>query len=151
MSPYGLLQEEINADPWKIFICCIFCNLTKRVQAEPFFWKVIETWPTPEKLSEANITELENIIKPLGVSRRRALSLKKMSEGYIKNNWKDDPAVLYGIGKYASDAYRIFCQGDWRNVTPRDHALNDYHSWLSEKEKLSISEKNESKRSFNTK
>ena len=54
MSPYGLLQEQLSQDPWKIFVCCIFCNLTKRVQAEPYFWEVLKRWPTPQKLSSAN-------------------------------------------------------------------------------------------------
>ena len=132
MSPYGLLQEEINADPWKIFVCCIFCNLTKRVQAEPYFWKVIEKWPSPETLSEADFKDLEKIIRPLGLSKRRALSLKKMSEGYIKNDWKDNPTQLYGIGKYGADAYQIFCTTKWRDVSPKDGALVNYHSWLKE-------------------
>jgi len=32
--------------------------------------------------------------------------------------------------KYASDAYRIFCPGAWSGVTPKQHVLNDYHSFL---------------------
>ena len=58
MSPYGLLQEELNKDPWKIFVCCIFCNLTKRNTSEPYFWKFLEKWPTPEAasvLSQTNV------------------------------------------------------------------------------------------------
>jgi len=35
-----------------------------------------------------------------------------------------------GIGKYANDAYRIFCCGEWQGVQPNDHALNKYHEWL---------------------
>ena len=30
----------------------------------------------------------------------------------LTKDWKDSPESLYGIGKYASDAYRIFCIGD---------------------------------------
>ena len=78
--------------------------------------------------------KIQNMIKPLGLSERRSRSLVRMSNDYIHKDWKDTPDVLYGVGKYASDAYRIFCLGDWRNVTPKDHALNDYHVWLSEKE-----------------
>ena len=132
MSPFSLLQEEINLDPWKIFVCCIFCNLTKRTQAEPYFWKVIKKWSTPEKLSKANIKDLEIVIKPLGLSKRRALSLKNMSKGYIKNDWHDNPTVLYGIGKYGSDAYKIFCTNNWEGVIPKDGALVNYHNWLKE-------------------
>ena len=37
---------------------------------------------------------------------------------------------LYGIGKYGDDAWHIFCVGDWKDVEPNDHALNNYHDYL---------------------
>ena len=133
MSPYGLLQEEINSDPWLVFVCCIFCNLTKRVQAEPYFWKVLERWPKPKDLSQADIDELSGLISPLGLSHRRAKALKRMSSDFISLNWKEDPTSLYGIGKYGSDAYKIFCTNNWKEVTPKDGALVNYHNWLFKK------------------
>ena len=42
---------------------------------------------------------------------------------------------LFGCGKYANDAYKIFVKGQWKDTHPSDHALNDYHSWL---QKLNI-------------
>mgnify|MGYP001189876300 CR=1 FL=1 len=132
MSPYGLLQEQLNRDPWKIFVCCIFCNLTRRVQAEPIFWKVLKKWPTPEKLSNANQSELVDLIAPLGLSEKRSKALRRMSYDYIHKDWRDEPSRLYGIGKYGSDAYKIFCTQDWKSVTPKDKALNNYHSWLKQ-------------------
>ena len=129
-SPHNLIQEQLWEDPWKIFVVCIFCNLTKRVQAEPYFWKCIDLWPDPESMSKADPAEIESIIKPLGLSQRRSRALVKMSTDYLQKDWKDQPDVLYGIGKYASDAYRIFCVGEWQSVEPRDHALNDYHDFL---------------------
>mgnify|MGYP003132285101 CR=1 FL=1 len=132
-SPYGLLQEKIYQDPWKIFVCCIFCNLTKRKSAEPYFWSVLDRWPTPAQLSSADINELTKLIQPLGLSQRRAKALKRMSYEYIHKDWKDDPTCLYGIGKYASDAYLIFCKGSWREVQPKDGALVNYMSFLTQK------------------
>ena len=132
MSPYGLLQEQLDKDPWKIFVCCIFCNLTKRVQAEPYFWEVLKRWPMPNELSLANKKELIELIQPLGLSRRRAKALKKMSYEYIHKQWKDNPKSLYGIGKYGSDAYLIFCTPHWEDVKPKDGALVNYHNWLKQ-------------------
>jgi methyl-CpG-binding domain protein 4 len=129
-SPYNLIQEQLWEDPWKIFVVCIFCNLTKRVQAEPYFWECMRRWPKPSDMASANPSEIEEIIQPLGLSKRRSKALVQMSNDYMQKDWSDKPEVLYGIGKYASDAYRIFCKGEWKDVTPRDHALNDYHSWL---------------------
>jgi methyl-CpG-binding domain protein 4 len=130
MSPYSLLQEQLNANPWKIFVCCIFCNLTKRVQAEPYFWEVLKRWPRPEYLAKADFFELAELIKPLGLSHKRAKALKRMSYDYYNKEWKSNPEVLYGIGKYGADAYHIFCTPDWQNVNPKDGALVNYHNWL---------------------
>jgi hypothetical protein len=41
-----------------------------------------------------------------------------------------DPKDLHGVGQYGSDAYRIFCRGDWRDVNPADKDLAKYHAWL---------------------
>jgi len=129
-SPYNLIQEHLWQDPWKIFVACIFCNLTKRVQAEPYMWKFFDKYPTPKAASRASEDEIQKMISPLGLSRRRSKALVNMSKDYMQKDWKDKPEILYGIGKYGSDAYRIFCAGDWEKVKPRDHALNDYHNWL---------------------
>ena len=128
-SPHTLLQEDLAKDSWKIFVCCIFCNLTKRKTAEPYFWKVLERWPTPLQLAEADYNELASLIQPLGLSQRRAKALKRMSYEYIHESWKDDPTKLYGIGKYAFDAYRIFVLDQWQDVEPNDGALINYVNW----------------------
>ena len=112
MSPYTLLQEELSSDPWKIFVCCIFCNLTKRRTSEPFFWKFLKKWPTPEAASVLDEKELKSLIQPLGLVDRRARALKKMSIDYLEKDWRDDATKLYGIGKYGSDAYRIFVKNE---------------------------------------
>lgn len=129
-SPYNLIQEHLWNDPWKIFVACIFCNLTRRVDAEPYMWKFFKRYPSANDVSLSDISDIEKMIKPIGLSRKRSVALVKMSNDYINIDWRDRPDKLYGIGKYGSDAYRIFCLGDWKNVSPKDHALNDYHSWL---------------------
>ena len=130
MSPYGLLQEELESDPWKIFVCCIFCNLTKRRSAEPFFWKVLDKWPNAYALSTADRNELKCLIEPLGLSERRSKALIRMSYEYNRLDWKTNPAALYGIGKYGSDAYHMFCTDKWKDLQPTDGALKNYLKYL---------------------
>jgi len=132
LSPFSLLQEEINLDPWRIFVCCIFCNLTKRVTAEPYFRKVLDLWPTPQDLAAASEEEVAQVIQTLGLSNRRSKALIRMSSEYLEKDWREDPTILYGIGKYGSDAYKIFCTPHWREVEPKDGALVNYHNWLKE-------------------
>jgi len=133
-SPHNLIQESLWENPWKIFVACIFCNLTKRIHAEPYIWNFFEKYPDPESASKADTLILEKMIMPLGLSQRRAKALITMSHGYTRLNWQDKPSVLYGIGKYASDAYLIFCQGRWRDTEPTDHALKNYVNWLRTRE-----------------
>ena len=130
-SPYNLIQEHLWYDPWKIFVACIFCNLTRRVDAEPYIWNFFKQYPSPSDAAAADRDELQAMIGPLGLSDRRSRALIKMSDDYIKKDWRSSPDALYGIGKYGSDAYIIFCEGRWEEVNPSDHALNDYHKWLS--------------------
>jgi len=129
-SPYGLIQEQLWEDPWKIFVACIFCNLTKRVQAEPYMWKFFDKYPDARHAALSDPRKIQKMIQPLGLSERRSMALFKMSNDYLKKDWRDKPEILYGIGKYASDAYRIFCLGDWKSVEPKDGALINYHNFL---------------------
>jgi len=130
-SPYKLIQEDLYDDPWKVLVACVFCNLTRRNTAEPLLWQFFSDYPTPFAASSADIKQLENLLKPIGLSSRRAKTLKKMSSEYISIDWKE-PIELYGIGKYGNDAWKIFCTNDWKSVTPKDHALSWYHTWLLE-------------------
>lgn len=41
-----------------------------------------------------------------------------------------DPIELHGIGQYASDAYFMFCRGNWQDVQPTDKDLLKYQQWL---------------------
>ena len=128
-SPFNLIQEQLYEDPWRVLVACIFCNLTRRDTAEPLIWKFFKKYPTAEVAAKASTKDLEFFLQPLGLSKRRAKSLKKMSQEYISKQWKE-PIELYGIGKYANDAWKIFCTPDWKNVSPKDHALSWYHNWL---------------------
>ena len=47
----------------------------------------------------------------------------------LRLQW-DHPEQLHGIGKYAADAYFIFCLGRWREVRPDDKDLKRYLEWL---------------------
>ena len=131
-SPYRLIQEQLWKDPWKIFVACIFCNLTKRIQSEPYMWQFFKKYPTPQAASRAKLEAVQKMIQPLGLSQRRSKALIQMSKDYMQKDWRNQPEILYGIGKYGSDAYRIFCKGDWQNVTPKDGALVNYHTFLKE-------------------
>tara|TARA_A100000164_G_scaffold379631_1_gene424446 strand:+ start:1367 stop:1624 length:258 start_codon:yes stop_codon:yes gene_type:complete len=82
-------------------------------------------------MKDADVNDLQSLIKPLGMWKRRTETLRRFSREYVEKEWSS-PKELYGCGKYAEDAWRVFCVGDWKNVRPNDHALNKYRDWLEE-------------------
>ena len=130
-SPHGLIQEDLWPDEWKILISCLMLNQTTRKQVDKVIWDFFEKWPSPKKFLSSNHEDVSSLLRPLGFYNRRPRAMRKFTEEYLKRNWLE-PIELYGIGKYANDAWRIFCRGDWRAVDPKDHALNKYHTYLRE-------------------
>tara|TARA_R110000796_G_scaffold225314_1_gene341697 strand:- start:540 stop:923 length:384 start_codon:yes stop_codon:yes gene_type:complete len=118
-----LLQEVYQADAWKMLVCCILLNLTKRTQVDIIRDELFKLYPTPNKMKNANQSELSKLLQPLGLYNRRAKSLKRFSEDWVKGfNSVDE---LYGIGQYAKDSWEIF-QNNNRNVNPTDKVLIEY-------------------------
>lgn len=129
LSPHGLIQEKYWPDEWKILVCCLLLNQTSRKQLDKMIDIFFKEYPDANSLMSANLNELKDLIRPLGMYNRRANTLTRFSREYLENNWTS-PTDLYGCGKYADDTWRIFCKEEWNDVEPDDHALNDYHSWL---------------------
>lgn len=130
-SPHGLIQEDLWPNEWRILISCLLLNLTTRKQVDGVIFELFERYPTPESLLNAESIELQGLIKPLGMWRKRTQTLLRFTREYLDGEW-EQAIDLFGCGKYANDAWRIFCVGDWQDVEPNDHALNMYHEWLRE-------------------
>ncbi|KAL0269652.1 UNVERIFIED_CONTAM: hypothetical protein PYX00_007307 [Menopon gallinae] len=128
-SPYHLIQEILYHDPWKLLLCTMFLHKSNGKTAIPVFWQFIDKWGSPEEVISADEQEIEEILKPLGLHRKRAVMLKRFSEEYITKSWKY-PIELHGIGKYGNDSYKIFCVNEWHTVHPKDSKLVLYHNWL---------------------
>ena len=118
-----LLQEIYQDNAWKMLVCCILLNLTKRTQVDIIRDKLFKLYPTPNKMKNANVDRLSNLLQPLGLYNKRARTLKRFSEGWTKGFKSVDE--LYGIGQYAKDSWEIF-QNNNRDVKPTDKVLLEY-------------------------
>lgn len=128
-SPFNLVQESLYHDPWKLLIGTIFLNRTTGKAAIPLLWKFFNKWSNPDQARKADPAAVAKLLTPLGLHQKRAQIIIRFSDEYLCKVWKY-PEQLHGIGKYGNDSYRIFCVGEWKQVQPRDHKLNDYHNWL---------------------
>lgn len=133
-SPFNLIQESLFHDPWKLLIATIFLNRTSGSKAIPVMWDFFKRYPNPEITRMADWKHIAELLQSLGLHEKRAKIIIRFSEEFLTKDWTY-PKELYGIGKYGDDSYRIFCLGDWKNVTPNDHKLNFYHQWLWERER----------------
>jgi len=126
-SPFNLLQEIYRSQPWKVMVCCILLNQTTRTQVDRIRGEFFRRWPTAKACSKADPAEISELIKPLGLYNRRALSIIRFSHEYISKDWTKIKE-LHGMGQYAQDSWDLFI--DLKMVkNPSDHKLNDYVRW----------------------
>jgi hypothetical protein len=51
-NEFGLIQEKLRHEPWKMLVAVIFLNKTTAKVAIPLLGQLFERWPTPEVLSQ---------------------------------------------------------------------------------------------------
>jgi len=119
-----MIQQIFITEPWKIFIGCIMLNQTTGTQVHKVIYKFFDEYPTPESASNGMLPAIENIIRPLGLHRRRAVTIRKFSHDFTHKEWVR-PSECYGIGKYAEDSWDIFVLKRY-DTKPNDKELKAY-------------------------
>ena len=129
MSPYCLFQERYDDDPWKLLCCTICLNLCSGRSFESIHEDLFTLWGSPYEMAAADVLDLEALLSPLGLQRRRARNLVGMSTAYAFLWDGRDPMHLPGIGKYGADSYRIFVRGEL-DIPVEDKELRKYLEWI---------------------
>lgn len=118
-----MVQQQIDGS-WQHMVGVICLNQTNRKQVKRVLPILFGICPTPIHLLNTTPATIKRIIKPLGMVNVREKRLRQMSNDYL--TWDgDDATMLYGIGKYGSDSYRLF----YKNEIPEnvgDHELKRY-------------------------
>lgn len=123
-----MVQQQVYG-PWAHMVGVIMLNQTGRKPVKTVLPEFLERWPTPERLLRSRICDIEEVIKPLGMWRRRARILYKMSMDYL--TWDHvDARDLHGIGKYGADSYDIFFKHD-HSVQATDKELLHYLAYAA--------------------
>lgn len=125
-SPYGLIQEELRSEPWKLLVACVMLNLTNIVQVRPVIDRFFGLFPDPGEAAKADEVMLADLLRPLGLHNRRAKTIIKLSRAF-QDGWTD-VRRLPGVGKYAADSYKMFVEGSL-DVDPADKKLRKYKEW----------------------
>ena len=117
-----MVQQQIDG-AWQHMVGVIMLNQTGRKPVKTVLPEFLSRWPTAQAYLASDPDEVKSVIRPLGFYNRRENTFRRMSEDYL--TWDgEDATVLYGIGQYGSESYRIFFQGE--RFEPQDKELRRY-------------------------
>jgi len=107
-------------DTYRVLVSELLLQKTNAQKVEDIFDEFFSKYPTIYEINNEDINNLETILKPLGIFRKRADRLKKISlviidkfSGKIPGN-KNDLLKLYGVGEYIVNA--VLCFGYKKSV-----------------------------------
>jgi hypothetical protein len=104
-NEFGLIQEKLRHDPWKMLVAVIFLNVTTAKMALPLLAQLFERWPTPEALSQADFDELSAFLYPIGLYNTRAKRLIEFSSMWLREPPRLDALTKRkGLAKYPPTA-----------------------------------------------
>lgn len=94
----------------------ILLQRTKAVTVANIYPEFISKFPSWAALNEADEVELENFLKPIGLWKRRKVSIKSLAQEMVRRDGKfpqkyDEILELPGVGQYIGNAIMIFAYG----------------------------------------
>jgi hypothetical protein len=104
---FGLIQEELAGDPFRLLIAITFLIRTTGKAAIPVFRELMERCPTPQALAAADPADIIPLIHPLGLSAVRCAAIQKYAHMWLAKPPRRD--VRYGVKNYPQP-------GDGRHV-----------------------------------
>jgi methyl-CpG-binding domain protein 4 len=85
---FGLIQEKLAYDPFRLLIAVTFLIRTHGKHAIPVFYQLMDKYPTPESLIAANKDDIVRIIRHLGLQNQRATTYQMYAQ-----IWLDNPPI----------------------------------------------------------
>ncbi|KAI9752408.1 MAG: hypothetical protein M4579_005632 [Chaenotheca gracillima] len=82
---FGLIQERLAHDPFKLLIGVTFLNRTRGIHAIPVFYQLMERYPTPDSLAAADVGEVAATIRHLGLQNTRARRYIQLAEIWLQD------------------------------------------------------------------
>jgi hypothetical protein len=118
-----MVQQQVS-NTWQHFVGVICLNQTNRTIVKKILPTFFNLWPEDDVfLDRATEKEVKALIKPMGMVNKRYIALMRMSIDHLF--WDgEDATMLYGIGEYGSQSYRIFFNNE--RFEPKDKELRKY-------------------------
>jgi endonuclease III len=123
-----MVQEQLPATNlfirgWQHMVAVIMLNQTGRKPVKQVLPLFLSKWDSPTDFVIAPEQAVKDVIWSLGMMNVRYIRLKRMTQDYL--TWdRKDATMLYGIGQYGSESYRIFFNNE--RFEPKDKELRKY-------------------------
>ena len=106
-----------SASKYKLIISELLLQRTRAETIGSFLGTFLSHFPSWKKLSGASVVEIEKVIQPIGLWKRRAPILKNLAIEISKRNGRFpskriDVEALPGVGQYIANAILLFCHGE---------------------------------------
>jgi len=132
-----LFKEDLRSEPFWMLVACVLANVTRWTQAQPVLLGIRARWPTAAEFAAADVSEVEQVVRCLGLGRQRSGKLVNLAAcwSHGRPQSRDDVLALPGCGPYAADSWEIFVLGK-REVAAKDRALLSYLAATRDREEI---------------
>ena len=83
-TSFGLVQEILAHDPFRLLVAVIFLNKTRGHVAMPVFYELMEQYPTPADLATAILDDVVDMIQCLGLQNQRAAKCINLAKAWLE-------------------------------------------------------------------
>jgi len=113
----NLPWRRSSASKYKLVISELLLQRTRAETVANFFDTFISQYPSWRKLAEAKEPEIGQVIRPIGLWKRRAPTLKRLATVMAKRNGRfprtrAEVEALPGVGQYIANAILLLCHGE---------------------------------------
>ena len=123
-----MVQQQVKS-VWQHMVGVMCLNMTHRKQVKKVLPILFKKYPNAKAFLQGKSEDQERLLQPLGMVHVRTQRLRRMSEDFLKWDRKD-ATDLYGIGKYGSDSYRIFCNYHYHTFLYHTNLVRLYNPML---------------------
>jgi A/G-specific adenine glycosylase len=105
--------------PYEVVVAEVLLQRTTAAAVSAFLPGFLQQFPNWQALADAPLEDLEQALRPVGLWRRRATSLKKLADAVLQTGGmlpRDHEVVarLPGVGQYIANAISLVIQGEPR-------------------------------------
>jgi A/G-specific adenine glycosylase len=105
-------------DPFRMALTEILLQKTRAQSVLDVRQALLEKYPSPAALASADEDDIEVLLRPLGLSRKRASQMVSMAKALVErgdaafDDWREVLREVPGIGAYAARAIACFARGE---------------------------------------